>query len=378
MKRQNLPLLCALFLLRALSVWADTERNLYTVSAADYEASAAVPALRTELENRFNIFNRLFRFDTQRLSAPLNVKVYGGKEAYDSYILERLGETKAGAVYFHYNQPERRELVIHHGATGNASMLAHQAFVQYLRAFIANPPSWLLEGFAVYFSSLRDNEENLLWLESVKNLGEKRPAPEAVFLADITDAQIDREEFQITSWALVSFLLNSGRDYYRILTDSLMLLSPDASAAENSLPLEKRFVLWNDIETLDRDFRSYLDSRKTYRELIEEGRKAYSQGDYMNAELSFLLAMDQRPSEFAPYYYLGLLYYEGKDYAEAEKYYLASLERGAAEALINYARGINAAAAGRPQEARELLQKAAARDQRYRARVEELLKKIGQ
>lgn len=389
MKKQLLCLL-AVLLSMTLTVWADSEKTLYAISA-DAAGEAAVPVIRKELETRFDIYNRLFRFELSGLSAPLNVRVFGEKAGYDRYVLERLGETKEGALYFHYNQIERRELVIHYSETENAVTRAHQSFIQYLRAFIANPPSWLLEGFAVYFSSLRvdaggkaDYEENQSWLEAVKNLGEKMPSPETVFLADLGPAGMlpagsNNEEFQITSWALVSFLLGSSRDYFRTLTDSFMLLSPNAGAAENTLLLAKRFTPWNDIETLDRDFRHYLDSRKTYRELVEEGRGAYARGDFMNAELSFLNAMDQHPSEYVPYYYLGLLSYEGKDYEQADKYYLAGLERGAGEALINYAMGINAAAAGRGQTARYLLQKAAALEPaRYGTRVEELLKKIGQ
>ncbi|MCL2479743.1 MAG: hypothetical protein FWF22_09580 [Treponema sp.] len=377
---------------------AKAERNLYEFSA-DAGAESAVPGIKQELELRFDIYNRLFRFDPSLLSAPLKVNVFSDKGAYDRYVKERLGETKPGAIYLHYSDIGKRELVIHHGSPEETSMLAHQAFLQYFRAFVANPPSWMREGFAIYFSSLHvnpqgkaDYEENLLWLESVKNLGAGLPTPETLFQADIPGAAPQKppenlsenpagapEKFQISSWALVSFLLNGGQDYFRDLTDSFMLLSPSAPAEENSRAVMKRFSLWNDFDVMDKDFRSYLESRKTYKELIEDGQNAYSRGDTMNAELCFMTARDERPSEYAPYYYLGLLSYEEKDYDAAEQYYKSSLERGADEALLNYALGINAAAAGRINDAKEYLGKAAGLDPaRYKTRVNDLLNKIGQ
>jgi len=408
--RDRYMLILALLLLGTFSLWAEANRelsrvedgasaavvkNLYDISA-DAGAESAVPGLKQELELRFDIYNRLFRFDPSLLSAPLKVKVFSDKDAYDRYVLERLGETKPGAIYLHYKEIDRRELVIHHGSPEEAAMLAPQSFLQYFRAFTANPPSWMREGFTIYFSSLSinpqgkpDYEENLLWLESVKGLGAKLPSPKTLLQADVSETPPEDpsgkqaggapEEFQISSWALVSFLLNGGQDYFRDLTDSFMLLSPAASAADNSLAVMKRFSLWNDFDTMEKDFKAYLDSRKTYKELLDAGQKAYSQGDLMNAELSFMTARDQRPGEYAPYYYLGLLSYGEKDYDTAEQYYMSSLERGADEALVNYALGINAAAAGRTKDARNYLQRAATLDPaKYKTRAGELLNKLGQ
>jgi hypothetical protein len=387
-----------LFLFLAFSLWAEpaTESERYAIiidssesAAAQAALEAGISGLKRELELRFDVYNRLFRFDPSLLSAPLRVRVFSSKENYDRYIAERLGDTRPGALYLHYNQSERRELVIHKGSAEEAPMLAHQAFIQYLRAFVANPPSWMREGFAIYFSTLRfippetlSYEENLQWLEPVKNLGNKQPSLDALLLADVLrDAAggtgVSSADFQISSWALVSFLLNGGRDYFRTLTDSFMLLSPSAQAADNSQAVMRRFSLWTDSDVFAMDFRSYISSRRTFRELMDDGHRAYSRGDAMSAELSFMAAMDQRPSDYAPYYYLGLLFYEEKNYETAEIYYLASLERGADEALINYALGINAASAGNRQQAKDFLQKAAAMDPaRYRARVEELLVRI--
>ena len=395
-------ILLALFLL-SFSVWAEeTGRPLYSISA-DAGAAAAVPGITRGMESRFDFYNRLFRFDTSLLSGPLRVRVFSGQEAYNQYLTERLRnrDIEPEAMYLHYDQIEQRELVINLESYAKTSMLAYQAFVQYFRAFIANPPAWMLEGFAIFFSGLRvddsgvaNYEENLNWLVPVKSLGDKLPSPNAIFLADPAGtfpagifparklpagktAPIDFGEFQISSWALVSFLLNSEGDYFRTLTDSFMLLSPSAGAEENSLAVTKRFSAWNDFDAMDREFRDYLASRKTFREFMEDGHRAYSQGSLMNAELSFTSAMDLRPSDYAPYYYLGLIFYERNNYDMAEQFYLAGLERGADAALLNYALGINAASAGRTQKATEYLYKAAALDPaKYRPRVEDVLKRI--
>jgi tetratricopeptide (TPR) repeat protein len=379
-------LLLTVFICAAAFVNAEGNREqpeTVTHYAITAENSNAAGEIVNELEARFDVYNRLFRFDPAALKAPLKVRVFDNKLNYDAYITGHLGETKAGAVYLHYNSTDRRELVIDRSSPEVDSMLAHQSFIQFLRAFVANPPSWITEGFSIFFSTLRyvpsgtpAYEENLLWLETVKSLGDKLPSPEALFTADI---QGYPDNFKVSSWALVSFLLNGGRDTFRILSDSFLLLSPNATAAENSETLVRRLSFWNDPETIKTDFKNYLDSRKTFKELMEDGRRAYSRGDPMNAELSFMTAMDQKPSDFAPYYYLGLLYYEEKNYEVAEQYYLSSLERGADEALVNYALGINAASAGRNNDAIVFLKKASASDPaKYQKRVEELLLKLGQ
>ena len=380
-------LMAAVFLIGTVFAGAQTIQfpALQYDIIADTGAEGMIPNLKRELELRFGVYNDLFRFDPSLLTSPLRVRVFADGNAYDRYITERLGYTRPGAVYFHYSQADRRELVVNRSRDEDASMLSHQAFIQYLRAFIANPPSWMLEGFAIYFSTLRvlppetvDYEENLLWLESAKTMGSDLPSSRAILMADASGGTGGiPADFQISSWAFVSFLLNGSVEYFRTLAESFMILSPQARAAENSLAVMKRFSTWNDIETMDKDFRSYLALRKTYRELMDDGHRYYAQGDIMNAELAFMNALDQRPSDYAPYYYLGLISYEEKDYDTAERYYRLSLERGADEALIYYALGINSAGAGRSGEARNHLQRASSLDPaRFRERADDLLRRM--
>jgi hypothetical protein len=353
------------------------------ISESGAESSAEI--LSRELELRFDAYNRLFRFDPGSLGEPLRVRVFADPAAYDSYVSARVGRTRPGAVYLHYNQQERRELLVSRGSAEEPSMLAHQAFVQYLRGFVSNPPAWMREGFAIYFSSVKFDpaagtlmyEENLAWLEAVKGLGKDAPGLRGIMEADFSTLPVS-SNFQICSWALVSFLLNSGReDYFRTLAETFMILSPQAAAQDNSRAVLGRMDLWTNFSIMERDYAAYLDSRRTFADLMEEGRGAYTARDAVTAELCFLSALDQRPAHYAPYYYLGLIYYEEKSYDMAEEYYKSSLEYGADEALVSYALGVNAVSAGRGADAVSWLERAAAADPaRYQTRAAELINRV--
>jgi tetratricopeptide (TPR) repeat protein len=344
-----------------------------------------------DLEGRFDIFTRLFRFkdrfkDDEDPMIPLKVRLISGREAYDEYIAGRLGEKREGAVYIHYRREDRRELVLNYNSsrTEGSSLppLPYQAFIQYLRAFIPQPPSWIKSGFAVYFSGLSFSEtgeinyrENLSWLEAVR--AAPIPPVKAILLADAAEGgfpgtELSGTNFDALSWSLSSFFLNSGNeDYFRTLLECFMLLSPDAGAAENSLILARRIGEWHGLENLDRDYRAYIDSHKTFSELMDQGRQAYLSGE--EARPVFLKALEARPDSYAPYYYLGLLAYGEGNWGEAERRYIQSLERGAGEAQIYYALGLNAAASLQGAKAAEYLSKAA-ETENYREKAERVLR----
>ncbi|MDR1031091.1 MAG: hypothetical protein LBL76_09505 [Treponema sp.] len=376
--------------LRAEPAMVTITSKYYTVQTDSGSADAAI--LAQELETRFKLYNSVFHFKEETIQAPLKVRVYTSKEDYDAYIFEHLEQkTSPGAVYLHYNQPERRELVIHRGSPEEARMFPHQAFIQYLRAFIPHPPAWLREGFAIYFSTLifepavpgvqteisaRSSgssepnrgslggliyEENLAWLETVKNLGDKAPSLESVFLADM---QGPPEYLQSVSWALVSFFKDSGPkdsrkiDYQRILYECFILLSDSASSPANADVVFNHILSWTTLEALEEDYKEYLYARKTFGELIVEGQQAYKDKDFKTAEVAFRQALQQRRTHYAPHYYLGLLAYDQKQYDAAETYYRSALQYGADPALVFYAQGVNAASAGRNQDAIAFLEQA--------------------
>lgn len=359
--------------------------------------TADAQLLARELDSRFLLYNKFFHFNMQKLGGiRLKVRSYKEQSAYDAYIGERLDKTSPGAVYLHYSQPERRELVIHRGSSDEGNMFPHQAFIQYLRAFISSPPSWLMDGFAIYFSTLKYEalgpsspagaktagsgglvyEENLYWLEIIKSLGNKAPSLEAVLLADNKGAYPDN--FQGVSWALISFLKDSGKDdYLRFLYESFILMDHSLSAQDNSQILYNHIRTWTDVPTLDRDYKAYLLTRKTFMELVTEGQRAYNAKDTRNAETVFLQAVQQRPTSYVPYYYLGLLAYDSKNYVQAEQYYQYAQQYGGDPALITYALGINAVAVGDNSKAIKLLEQAKTLSPgHYTEQVDNLIKRL--
>lgn len=370
----------------------------YQVLADSGSVDAAL--LSKELESRFALYNRIFHFSNQTVVYPLKVRAYKDKKAYDDYVSLRLNSTRAGAVYLHYNQADLRELVVHRGSADEERMFPHQAFIQYLRAFIPYPPAWLREGFAIYFNTLKFDagtntmnsaelpgralaggglayEENLAWLELVKGLGSKAPSLEAILRADIDGIPDPTEYFPSIAWSLVSFFMNAEKDYYytRILFESFMVLSGSSSAVANSEAVLNHILSWLDLDTLTRDYKTYIDSRKTFAELLADGQQAYKNKDSSRAEAAFLSAHRQKPTHYAPYYYLGLLAYEAKNFDQAEQYYRSAIQYGGGEGLISYARGINAISAGRTAEAKAFLEQAAA-DPEYKERAQALIARL--
>jgi tetratricopeptide (TPR) repeat protein len=337
----------------------------------------AAEKLAREMETRFEVYNRLFRFEESALSSSLRVIAFESAGAFDNYVSAQLGRKRDGAVYLHYQRPERRELVLLR--SGPERVTAHQAFVQFLRAFLPNPPSWIRDGFAVYFSTLGfteagniNYEENLAWLDTVKAWGRETPEMDSVLMADIRG---DFENFIPAAWALVSFLLNSGNiDYQRTLFESFLLLKPEAGAVENSRIIQERMNAWINSAAFAQDYRSYFELRKTFAELVDMGRASYYAGDAAMAEMYFLQAIELKPDHYAPYYYLGVMAYERRNWDLAEFYYEAALDNGSDQPLSFYALGINALSAGRNADARVLLNRAAEADpERYGDKVRELL-----
>ena len=351
------------------------------VKTAHYEIiipAGSSDVYSAEMELRFTEFNKVFRFNPALLDSPLKVRVFTDKGEYDSYITTALGSARPGAVYLHYRNPASRELVIHRESAEEGSLVPHQAFIQFLRAFIPDPPPWLREGFAAYFNTLKFDrakgtlayEENLSWLETAKRSSFN---PESVLQSGVSFPNI-----QAFSWAMVSFFMtNKTSDYYRSLTDSLMVLSPGASAEENARLMYNRLVLFNPIAEMTKDYNTYIGAKKTFVELVEDGQRAYGAKNYSSAEELFHKAAELRNTHYAPYYYLGLLAYEDKKYNNAEEFYKTALGYGGERAMIQYARGVNAAAAGKKAEAIVFLEEAATADSaRYRARSDDLIKKL--
>jgi len=346
--------------------------------------------LAATLEGLFGVYNEYFRFDEGSLKAPLTVRKFSTKSSFDTYLIKVIGETKDDFVYLHYPTVERSELVIFDkdGADDFDASLAHQAFVQFLKAFVPEPPLWIREGFAVFFERTRKDPnsgtvayaENQSWLETVKLLKSQSRlySVSDLMLLSSDEARSGLDVFYPQSWALVSFFINSpDRRYNRFVWDAIGRLAPDASLEQNQNAVREFFLKWHGQEAAESDFLSYLEGQKTFAELVTSGVRSYGDKDLETAFKSFSQALVKNASSYIPHYYLGLIAYARGDYALAEEYYNKALTLGSDAPITNYALGINAYASRRFDEARNYLQKASDGDPaKYQSKAGEILTRI--
>jgi hypothetical protein len=364
----------------------ETARPLYHQITFDAEATIAYKeSFIREMAERFDFYNQQFQFDPSKMVvSPLLVRVYSDKEEYDSYVTSKLGRAQAGSVYLHPRRVASRELILHRGSDAAKTELPRQTFFQFLCAFIPNPPSWLKEGFAVYYTNLPYDDrtgtllyqENLTWLPVVKSLGANGPSLEAVLSADSRGMPAN---FQAMAWSLVSFFNNAGQGYADLLAEIVRSLSPTADVNTNSETALRIIRQRVGLDGLRKAYDEYFASRKTFNDIIAEGQRAYDAKDYVNTDLIFLRALDIQPTHYMPYYYLGLSAFETKLHELAEYYFRAALEYGADQAMVYYAMGLNSHAWGRNTEAQEYLERAVQIDPaRYRTRAADTLSRIRQ
>jgi tetratricopeptide (TPR) repeat protein len=363
-----------------------TTKPLYHQITFDAEAGVGYKeSLVREMAERFEFYNQQFGFNPPAMVvSPLMVRVFVDRGEYDDYVNTRLGRAQNGAVYLHPRRVFSRELVINRGSAEEKTEMPRQAFFQFLCAFIPNPPSWIKEGFAVYYSRVLYNEssltldyqENMTWLSTVKGIGLNAVSLETVLLAD---SQGMPGNFQALAWSLVSFFANAGQAYADILKEIIQSLSSTAEAAQNSeiaMQIIRRRI---GTEGLLRAYNTYFASLKTFNDLVADGQKAYTSKDYVNTDLIFLRALDMQPTHYMPYYYLGLAAFETSVHDLADHYFRIALEYGADPAMIYYSLGLNANASGQVSSAISYLEQAAQLDpELYQPRTTALLTRLRQ
>ena len=378
MKRLGIGLVLALFLV--LPAIAQDSAEIYESDhyrIRSFLGQEHAQEIATRLEALAVLYNDYFHFDMDSLDHKLRVQIFGSQEEFDRYLQRLIGETREEFVYLHYSDVTRSELV---GFASDEnpydSSIAHQGFIQFLRAFVSNPPLWLREGFAVYFENAEFdpnfnaavNKENLSWLETLKDIlfGTRTAealTPEQVLALDVDTARQNIEVFYPEAWGVVNYLINSPvRNHNRILWDSIAALKPNASLAENSaLVLEAAFRWVPEQDLLD-SFVTYFQEKKTYAELITAGVETYESGQLNEAELYFVQAIDRQDTSYVPHYYLGLINYDRGNYELAQFNYQTALDMGAEPAVTYYALGVNAFADSRFDEAQGFLEQTAELD----------------
>lgn len=348
--------------------------------------------LGVELEAFMVLFNDFFRFDATQLENRLNVRVFASENRYDRYLRRLIDDTRDDFIYLHYRDAERSELVGYLPSEDARDVsMTHQSFVQFLRAFVPNPPLWIREGFAVYFEEARYDEaleravliENLAWLETLKQIIAGQGVTDLIpldqlLVLDVETARQAIDVFYPESWGIVSFLIHDeNRGNNRILWDAISALEPEKDQDENAAAITERALRFVDVDQLVEDFLAYVDSRRTFRELVEDGIDAYGQARLDAAEELFVRARERRPDNYIPYYYLGLINYDRSDYSLADHFYTEALNHGADSALTYYALGVNAFADRRYDDAVSYLETSLELDpDSYSTKVGDLLRRI--
>jgi len=383
-------LLAPLTLSAQTSTFAEYSTEHFRVLSEIGEEHAQNTAL--ELEALAELYNEYFHFDLDSLPVPLRARFFSSQDRYDTYLERVIDTTRDDFVYLHYTDLAKSELVGYAMDDEDFEVsLKHQGFIQFLRAFIPNPPLWMREGFAVYFEEaeydpelgIASYRENLAWLETLQAIVDGTAGVYAIPLDDMLNMTVDEardniDVFYPQAWGMVSFLLNDdSRSINRLAWDAISALQSDATLAENSENVWDATFAWEDETELVNSFISYIGDRKSFRTLVQDGIDQYAAGDLSSSEESFVTAVQLREDNFIPYYYLGLINYDRQNYSLADFYYKEALDKGATEALTYYALGVNAYADNRFDDAVEFLELTMELDPTaYENKAQQLLERI--
>jgi hypothetical protein len=384
-------------LLAACIPLAAQEVKLFTTESAHYRVfSEASQSQADEVSRRMEaclvLFNDVFHFDLAALPSKMRVRVHKDAASFNAYLTRILSQTRTDFVFVAYSDPEKSELLCFPREEKSFSAsLIHQGCIQFLKAFVANPPVWLREGIATALESAAWDPRtstytartNYTWLDGLKTIMRGESPDRLIPLTDLLMATRELtvaqpEVFYPQAWGFVHFLLSSpDRTHARMLWDAISAIDPKASLEENSLRARKRGFSWASEEALTRDFQAFILSQKTAGELLREGMDAWGKGDLPAAEAALGKSLEIDPENGASWYYLGLVSYTRKDHAKAEELYLKAFQLGVNAGLINYALGVNAFAAGKNDTAAKYLRFAKEADKAaYGEKVDALLKRI--
>jgi tetratricopeptide (TPR) repeat protein len=386
--------LLALLLAAAVPLSAQ-EAPLASSSSEHYQVltdqgEARATEIARTMEAAFLLFNDLFHFDASALAAKLRVRAFANRKDFDQYLTGLIGQTRGDFVFISYSDPNRSELVAFNRppAELNASLL-HYGLIQFLNAFVPTAPLWLGEGAAAYLEASSFDagsgrfvwQPNLAWLDTLKTAlrtGAPATSISELLLFDKERAAREISTFYPAAWGLVHFLAESPvKRYNRLLWDSIGSLQGGLTLSENSLRIKEHVFSWADAAKLQADFQTYVFALRTFNDLSREATELFGAGKLDEAEEAFNDALELRPESYLPYYYLGLIYYQRKNYPKAADYYGRAMELGIEAALINYALGVNAFAEKKYDQASGFLRKAKELDPKaYGEKADALLKRI--
>jgi tetratricopeptide (TPR) repeat protein len=384
-------------LLLAAAALPAQEAKQYTAESPHYRVFSEASQSQAEeiarrMEACLRLYNDIFHYDLAQLPAKMRVRVLKDAASFNAYLTKILSQTRADFVFVAYSDAEKSELLCYpRDEKSFSASLIHQGCIQFLKAFVANPPVWLREGVATALESAAWDARaaaymprpNFAWLDTLKTIIRGETPQKLIPVTDLLMltremAQAKPDVFYPQSWGLVHFLLSSPeKSYNRMLWDSIAAVDPKATLEDNSQRVRRRAFSWAGEEALSRDFEAFILSQKTAGEWLRDGMDAYGKGDLAAADAALARSLDVEPENGAAWYYLGLVSYTRKDHAKAEEQYLKAFELGVNAGLINYALGVNAFAAGKSDMAVKYLQFAKDADKpAYGEKVDALLKRI--
>ncbi len=370
------------------------ESNNYRVYSEISKENAQFIA--TAMDQYLDLYNQFFHFDKSGLKSKLQIRLFKTKEGFDEYLSAIIPDTSSSFVFLQYKNINKSELVVYlvDDIEKMTKMMIHHGFVQFLKTFIPEPPLWMQKGFAIYFEkSLYNSEDNTVifrnnldWAITLKkyiSADRKDPLNQKLFsisellTIDNKTANKNINIFYAESWGLVNFLLNSKyREYNRVIWDAVSAMKPDASKTENEDAIAKTAFAWTEKNRFITDFYFYIDSLKTFNELVQDGIKLYSEGSLDEAERLFIKAMILDENNYIPYYYMGLINYGRKDYSMAEYYYHSTIDMGGDPDLGYYALGVNAYANSNQKDTLFYLNKVSAGE--YKAKADQLIASVNE
>ena len=372
---------------------------IYSFESENYHINSDVSEpyakeIAEKMEAALVLFNNFLHFNTDALEAKLNVTIFKNKDKFDLYLISVLKASREDFVYIHYSDISKSELVGFKKDSNedfNSSLL-HQGFIQFLKSYVPNPPIWLREGTATCLESSQwdstiksfSYKPNFIWLKTLKSIIQDTGynatilSMDSLLSLDKDNASRNINVFYPQSWGFVFFLLNSeNKEYNRMFWDTITNLESDATLMQNSLSVKQNIFKWINLSIIQNDFITYIESLKTYQELVQDGVNYYTLEQYTEAEESFKKAIIFEPEAYISFYYLGLISYAKKEYLIADSYYKQAILYGAETGITKYAMGINAFANSQYKEAIGYLLEAKFSDpENYTANVDSLLLRI--
>ena len=319
-------------------------------------------------------FNRVFHFDDDGPGFKYPVSLFSDIDEYKEYVSEKTGtaEPKTETVFLRYSAISRSEVVAV-VSPENKNTFIRQLFTQYIYSFIATPPTWLVNGFSLYFEQYPDLYESP-WLETAKilYLNENKRIP-AKLMLEATKDTYTSDVFLPQAWLFVTFLVEDPYNRYsRFLYDSLKVAIKDDFTNED--PFISYYKKWIDDEKFQKDYDSFVKNLHSVKEDLSAGINAYSEKRIDEAQVLFKRVLDVHLENYTAAYYMALCAYSQKNYAEADLWYKKALNYGADPALVNWGLGASAYADKRYDEGKVYLLKAKQLDEAsYGKKVDELI-----